>query len=291
MLMFFTDHPQYVPLWSAENLLYLPKLWLGGYSITAIVGLVAILLALIGATCQWKRLSVRVAVWSTLVAAVTLTLSTTNEPRHILVVMPAIWMLAGLGLIKVLRWLQSLPRGDVKVVASLVFLVALVVIGALRPASRLRVDLENEFEGVPVYAEVQDFALEYVDLDQPVLFMGELSDQNGLLAIRWRAALLTGESLWHLSIDYFPFENREHSIQRTNRRPQVASILPSFPRESLAAVLDCSYYAYLVEIRRLDEAPDFSPPDPPSPLRNHFAIYELFPPWSVVIYDLTGPEP
>jgi 4-amino-4-deoxy-L-arabinose transferase-like glycosyltransferase len=287
MWMFFTDHRHYVPLLSAENLRYLPKLWLHGYSSNAMIGIAAIPLASIGAVRQWKRLSVRVAVWSIFAGMITLTISTTNEPRHILAVVPAIWMLTGLGLVNLLRWLQNLPGGGSKVVTLLALLMALVIIGAIRPASRLRADLVNEFEGTPVLAEMQDFALEHIDLDQPVLFMGNLSDQNGLLAIRWRAAVLMDRSLWRLDIDYFPFENREHSIQRTHRKPQIASSIPSFPRKPLSAVLDRAYYAHLVAVRRLDQTSDFSPPDSSSPLHKHFTTYRLFPPWVVVIYDLT----
>jgi len=288
MWMFFTDHRQYVPVLSTENLFYLPRLWLNGYSNNAVIGTIAITLALIGAIGQWKRLSVRVAVWSILAGIVTLTISTTNEPRHILVVMPAIWMLTGLGLADVLRRFQSLPGSGVKSVALLASLMALITGGAIKPASRLRADLVNEFEGTPIQAEMQKFALENVDLEQPVLFMGDLSDQNGLLAIRWRAALLTGESLWDLDIDYLPFENREHSIQRTHRKPQIVSIDPSFPREPLSAILDRAHYTHLVEMRRLNGTSDFSPPDSSSPLYDRVAAYRLFPSWVVVIYDLTN---
>jgi len=291
MAMFFTDHPSLVPFWSAENLLYLPKLWLSGYSINAVTGLVAILLSLVGTVHQWKRLPVRVAAWSILTATIMLTISTTNIRRHILVVTPAIWMLAGLGLVKVLRWLQSLPRDGMKVAYLLGFLISFLIISAIRPASRLHAELVKEFEGLPVYAEMQEFALQQVDLDQPILLIGELTDQNGLLAIRWRAAVISGKSLGHLDIDYFPFGDFDNALRRTNRKPQIASVDPTFSWKSLSANLDRDYYAYVIEIRHLDDQSGIPPGHPHDTLYGYPYVYKQFYPWSVLVYDLTGHEP
>ena len=48
MLLFFTDHPDYAPLLSGENLLYLPRLWFARYSPSPIIGLLTLLLATAG---------------------------------------------------------------------------------------------------------------------------------------------------------------------------------------------------------------------------------------------------
>ena len=104
--LFFTDHRSDAPILSAANLLYLPQLWFNHYSSSAGVGLVVAVLAVWGAIRQWAWLAVRVAAWSILIALVILTISTTNEPRHFLPVAPAIWMLAGLGLVDLWRRLQ-----------------------------------------------------------------------------------------------------------------------------------------------------------------------------------------
>ena len=49
MWLFFTDHPSYSDLLSTKNLLYLVRLWLFGYSAHWLIGLAALLLAVVAA--------------------------------------------------------------------------------------------------------------------------------------------------------------------------------------------------------------------------------------------------
>ena len=79
-----------------------------------------------------------------------------------------------------------------------------------------------------------------------MLFIGDFTDQNGLLAVRWLAANSIGRSLEAIDLDYFPYETYEYSIMRTNRKPQIATVDPTFPRDYMNEVLARNYYATIV---------------------------------------------
>ncbi|MBE9039532.1 hypothetical protein IQ235_01815 [Oscillatoriales cyanobacterium LEGE 11467] len=278
---FFTGHPSYASFWSMENLLFYPKVWLSDYSSHAIVGFFALILAIVGAVGYWHYLCVRVAAWSALAATGILTISTTNSLRHLFVVVPGMWMLAGLGLVEVLRLLRH-SRGDRVVVRAIVLLWTLLVISAIKPSLRLHDELIATFEGLPIYTQMQDFALQNVDLHRPGLLVGFTSDQYRLLAMRWRAAVLSDQSLEDLDLDYFPFDTRERSLHRTHRKPQMASIDPNFPREPLQAVLDRKYYAWAIETREGNEPIDVSL----RALQGYPHRTEVFEDWQIIIYQL-----
>jgi hypothetical protein len=286
LLLFFSDHPQRSTLLSAENLLYHIRRWFNGYSLNAGIGWISLLLALVGAVRQWRSLAVRTAVWSILAALVILAISPTDEPRHFVPVAPAIWLLAGLGLVEMLRWLQTQANGPIAVVVVLVAILALIIVSAMQPAISLRAELIDEFEGTPALAQVQDFALQHVDLDQPVLLIGDLNDQNGLLALRWRAAMLANKSVWDLAVDYFPFENHEHSLYRTHRKPQIATVDPTFPRQYMNDLLARNDFAYVIEMKEL--ANYFGPRanNPEDPLCGYPTRQEQFTDWVVIVYEI-----
>jgi hypothetical protein len=292
MLLFFTDHPSYSAPFSPENLLYQVRLWFAGYSVNWMSGLIALLLALVGAVSRWRQLAVRVAVWSALAAFVVLTLSTTDEPRHFLPVVPAVWLLAGLGLVEVLRWLQGKPGGGWTGSALSSLLLVGVLAGAWGRAASLSSELAAQFEGTPALFQLHKFALHQVDLVRPLLFIGDFNDQNTLLAVRWQAAVITQRSLWALDIDYFPFENHEHSLIRTHRKAQIATVDPTFPRRYMNEVLARGHFAFIVEIKQPGH--DFGPraANPEDPLCGYPTVGEYFDGWLVVVYDVRSePKP
>ncbi len=284
MLLFFTDHPDYATRLSAENLLYLPQVWFRDYAVTLIFGVVLLGLAIWGTVHQWRWLTVRVAAWSIAAGLIVLTISTTNEPRHMLPLAPGIWMLAGVGLVTALYSLQR--RNSALTGAVSLVLLLLLMVSAIGPLRSLRGQLAAEFEGDPTYSQVQDFALSHVDLTRPVLFIGDFTDQNGLLAMRWLAATSIGQPLDSIDVDYFPFENHEHSLIRTNRKPQVATVDPTFPRDYINEILDREYYSVVVEIKRLDN--HFGPrsANPADPLCGYPTQEQIFGEWIVIVYDV-----
>lgn len=285
MWRFFTGHPSYVDFWSVENFLYYPMSWLNQYSAKKPVGLISLTLAAIGAVRYWKHLAVRVAVWSVLAATAVLTVSTTNSQRHILVIAPAIWMLAGLGFVKILQWLSCNIKTRPFVVSTIALIWSLLIACAIAPASQIQARFTKVWEGLPVYAEMQAFGLRNVDLNQPVLLLGFHNDQYPLLAIRWRAAVLSGKRLEDLNIDYFPFKRRDRSLQRTGRKPQKPSRDPSFPRQSLDAILDRDYYTYLIETRDLQKPSSILPYEPHA-LDNYPTVSRQFDTWLVTTYKI-----
>ena len=199
LLLGFVDHDTNAPILSLDNLLYLPTVWLGQYATTPALALTVIGLAAIGGVRRWSELAVRLAFWSTLAALVVLTLSAVHEPRHFLPLAPPVWMLAGLGLVEVLHWLEASTRRPLLITGMLVVVFGVLAVGAMRALPGLRGALAAAFEGSPTSGAVQEFALHTVDPSRPVLFMGDFDDQFGLLAMRWRAATLVGRDLWILT--------------------------------------------------------------------------------------------
>jgi len=132
---------------------------------------------------------------------------------------------------------------------------------------------------------MQEFGLQEVDLNRPVLLLGFNNAQYNLLAIRWRAAVLSGKRLEDLNIDQFPFEQREIYLQRTGRKPQKASVDPSFPRQPLDAILDRDYYAYIIETRNLPKQSSILHSEQHS-LDNYPTVAQQFYPWLVTVYKI-----
>ncbi|RIK40348.1 MAG: hypothetical protein DCC55_15235 [Chloroflexi bacterium] len=291
MLLFFTDHPQYAPLWSRTNLFYQARVWYNGYSASWAVASLTLLLAGVGAVCQWRLLAVRVAAWSVLAGVVVLTLSPTDEARHFLPLAPLVWLLAGLGLAEVLHWLRAQAWGEPVRVASVVVMLVLLGWGAQQMVAALPTRLITSLEGVPAHTQLYTFALSRVDLDQPVLLIGDLYDQNNLLAVRWQAASLTNQSTWSLDIDYFPFEQYEHSLSRTNRKPQIASIDPTFPRIHLNEVLERRHFAAIIEIKDLKNYFGPRANNPEDPLCGYPAQEMQLEGWIVIVYDVQTGSP
>jgi 4-amino-4-deoxy-L-arabinose transferase-like glycosyltransferase len=285
MLLFFADHPQRADLFSADNLVYHIQRWLNGYSPHASIGWITLGLAVVAGVRRWQWLAVRTAVWSVLAAFVILGLSPTDEPRHLVPVAPALWLLAGVGLVEVLHWLPPTRRDQAAVIVPLALLV-LIALCAWPAVRSLRTELVDEMEGSPALLQAQDFALQQVDLDQPVLLIGELNDQNGLLAVRWRAATRTQRSLQDLALDYFPFENFEHSLARTRRKPQIATVDPTFPRQYMDEILARQYYAAVVEMVQVANyfGPRASNPD--DPLARCPTREQQFEAWRVIVYTI-----
>jgi len=282
---FFVDHPAYAPFLSSENLLFLPRIWLERYSSTPALGVLTLLLAAIGAVRHWDQRVVRAAGGAVAAASLALTISTTNLARHFLPVAPAIWLLAGLGLIELLRGLRIRTGEDGSGIAMFASLAILLVIGSIVPASRLGAKLRAHFEGVPAYSAMQNFALQNVALEQPVLFVGEMNDQNGLLAVRWRAAVQARQAPRDLQIDYFPFHEYEYSLFRTARTPQKATRDTTFPRGHLRDVLTRNYYAHVVEFAQIDDLRNPSATPSTDPLCGYPAVQQQFADWVVIVYD------
>lgn len=288
---FFTDHPAYVDRWSAENLLYLPRLWLEGYNAGPVLAIPAIILAALGVWRYRACLSVRLAAWAVLAATLALTISTTNEPRHWLVVMPALWLLVGLGLVFVLGLVFAAGQRpyQLSLLAALLVLLWSSQLGPRLPAWPAA--LQAELEGEPVFTTLQRNILQRVDPAQPILLLGDWHDQNNLLAFRWLAAVESGRSTQDLVIDYHPFDRHRHALARTSRKAQAPDLDPALPQDPLAAVFAHDTYAWAAEVRYfgpgLEDAP--LPPCPHVAFCGQPYDYAWFEGWLLIVYNLRAP--
>lgn len=286
MALFFTGHPSYVPFWSLDNFLFYPMVWLEEYFISMFMGVFVLTLAIVEAVINWERLYVRVAVWSNLAALIILTISTTNEPRHILVVTPAIWLLAGLRLVDIFKALLSQPSWGPKASLALLLLLVLFVDAGRAVVGSLRREMEISMEGEPFYSAMQTIALREADLDNPVLVVGDTNDQFNLLALRWRAAVDNRVSTWQLDIDQYQFTIYDWILSRHNRKPQIKELEPDFPDESLEAVLEQGYYQTVVAVRNKTRKVSTLGQDTPPELKPFPSITHKFPGWEISVYDL-----
>ncbi len=285
MALFFTGHPSYVPVWSWENFVFYPRVWLNEYSITGFIGVFVVILAVVEAVINWHKLYVRFAAWSVLVALVILTVSTTNEPRHILAVAPAIWLLAGLRLSTIFRALLQEASWGPKASLSLVLLLILLLDAAIPTAKRVRTEIVTSFEGETFFSAMQAVALEEVDLEQPVLVVGDTNDQFNLLALRWLAALKKNQSTWQLDIDRYPFDQFDWILARHNRKPQINDVYQEYPDGSLKEVLDTGYYASVIAVhnKKLKKQTEIDALAEIAPSTS--ATYQ-YPGWEITIYKI-----
>jgi len=253
MFLFFTDHPSYMPFWSLENFLYYPKIYLNEYSPSPFISIFALVLAVVQVIVEWRRLYVRLAAWAFLAALVILTISTTKEPRHMLIIAPLIWVLAGVRLAGIFEALMGLSRRSLNATLALGLLLLLFVTASLPSVERIRPEIVKSFEGKPYYSALEAFAVRQVDLDQPVLVIGDTDDQVNLLALRWRAARESGHSTAELDIDQYPFDIYERILYRHNRRPQANLLQPDFSSGPLSNVLAEGYYAAVIAVRNREK--------------------------------------
>lgn len=247
LIKFFTLHQGIVSVSLSERLLYYPRAWLYQFSITPLIGCLSIGLFLIGLTTHWQKLAVRTAFWSTLAAFMLVASLPNNDTRHVIVVVPLIWLLAGLGFTRLVSWLQRRPFGNVYALTVLGVLLLVVFANMWPFYTRLGQDISNLYETKLYHRQMQDQILETVDLEQPVLLLGDWKDTNSLLNLRWLAALETEQSLWQLTIDQYPFSSREWVLAMTNRKLQLTDDKPFNGSEPLSAVVQTGYYHYVVE--------------------------------------------
>jgi hypothetical protein len=236
-----------------ENFLYYPRIYLNEYSPNPFISIFALVLAAVQVGIEWRRLYVRLAAWAFLAALVILTISTTKEPRHMLIIAPLIWVLAGVRLVGIFAALMALPRRSLNAALALGLLLVLFVTASLPAVESIRPEIVKSFEGKPYYSALEALAVRLVDLDQPVLVIGDTDDKVNLLALRWQAALESGRSMAELDIDQYPFDIYDRILYRHNRRPQANRLLPDFPAQSLGDVLAQGHYAAVIALRNREK--------------------------------------
>jgi len=248
MYRFFSLHQSLVDTSETSRLFFYLKAWLDELSITPLAGLLSFVLFMVGVVSHWKKLSVRTSFWAVLIALVVVSILPNNDSRHFLIVAPLVWLVAGIGFVWIIgRVRESSLRNGLSVLLLVVFTAA-VFVNIRGYTAGLSADIVKLFETKPYHGQMQEFILENIDLESPILMIGDLKDTNSLLNFRWRAALLTDKSLWDLTIDQYPFNSREDLLIMTNRKLQVTPDKPFHLDSTLPEVLDSGYYTYLVNI-------------------------------------------
>jgi len=281
---FFTEHSSDAPILSAENLFYYPNKWLNNYSPSATWALFVLILSAIPVVNYWKTTVVRLSFWSVIFALSLFAISTTNVTRHILVAIPLIWFLAGLGISHLIKTASLQRKLMIAIPVIFAFVLASFAIETSGFFSRLPLNVARYFAGKPVYSQLEEFIIANTEFDRPVAIYGDFGDRHGLEALRWRAGISTEQSLWDLHIDQIPFTVRESKIDRANRKSQLSNGNPNELRSSLLDVIESGYYSYLVEEIQLDEdRPTTAQEMDPSLAQYIFASTEIEG-WRVNIY-------
>ncbi|MFH0954173.1 MAG: hypothetical protein V1873_07575 [Verrucomicrobiota bacterium] len=267
-LYFFTVPREFVPLWSFQNLTYYPGALVTKYALNPVVGVVVLALAALAAVRHWRSLTARVATWSVLIALFVMTASRTPVERHIMIVMPGFWLLAGLGLVTLVSLLAERRP-------AIAFLPGACVLGffllvSVSLAARVRSfpgEITREMEGEPAFSDMLDFIAGHVDLHRPLLLIG-VFDQFGPELVSWDIARRTGALYTEVRVDDYPFIPwREEYKRGWNKNLDRPYVDPSFPREPLEAVARTRYYAYAVDILRSDRPVDAQAAGPGASVR------------------------
>ncbi|MFN7954143.1 MAG: hypothetical protein U0610_20630 [bacterium] len=211
---FFFGHPSYAPLFSRANLLFFPRAWLHEYFVSPLVGCVVAVLAAVGARTSWRSLTVRASAFVIVTSWALLTLSTTDESRHAILVVPAAALLAGRGVRALGERLGGTEgRVSTSATAPLVLWAALMASAATPWAVALPAAVRAALEGAPELDALARFASRRVDPEQPMLANG-LFDQLGVDGLAWRIASDRGGAI----------ATRQVRIARYPVEPELASM-------------------------------------------------------------------
>ncbi len=240
MLRFFIGHPSSGSMFRAEHLLFYPRGWLFAYTPHALLAVALIPLIALGGWSFRNLLITKYALWSLLLACVIFTISTTDELRHFLIVLPGLWVLAGLGVAKLLQKNRML--------VAIGFSFLLIYSGATK-IDGLPDRLRRAYEGTGTFYKLQEFVSDNVQPDSPILANG-LSDQFSPQMLRWLLARNGKLRYPETRLEVYPFrpENYQRAIERKRHidRPWLVS---DFPKEPLQAVVDRGYYQFAVQLR------------------------------------------
>lgn len=248
---FFVGHNSNAPLLSSENLFFDIYAWFRSYCCNPTVALLVVIFSAIAAIKLWDQISVRFAVFLPLWALLIMLLSSTNEERHIIIIAPALFYLASLGVpITATLLREKFPRQPIIHVTPLLLLIIFITLGISSQSKTLKRTLLTALEGKPEYQRLQTFIIQHVDAHLPILVQGDL-DQLNVEALRWRLGAETGLGYSETKVDWYPYSLNAEYVKRDRLRMHYISELwskPDIPREPLQAMLAANYYRYAVRI-------------------------------------------
>lgn len=249
MWHFFVGHPSYVPFLSWENLSFDFVAWFVEYTIHPVVAALVFAFALFAVRQRLRQLAVRAALLTVFFALVILTISTTNETRHLMVLVPSAFFLGGLGVYDVLfAASKRAPVGLARVAGAA--LVLGLVLGSFRLLTTIDPEAVLYFEGEPEFLALEEFLLDKGLANGPILVAGG-TDQLGVEAIRFLAASRSGVPYTAVRIDSYPFQKKRIRENRLRKRNVVGPYFDESHSASLGEVLNSGYYGTAVQIEPL----------------------------------------
>ena len=232
VLKFFTSHPSYAPLLSAENIFFDLRSWVFYYQALPIIGAVCAALFIVSLFIQRPATQIRLSQLMAANSVGLLLLSSTNEVRHFIVAAPPLWLIA--------VYVLSHPL--------------LTVTGYLRMHEFKQV-LITGLEGKVEYNDMINALIKNTDLSKPTLLMGTF-DQVGIEAIQWYAAKEQSKPYTEMDFDLFPYREDKNVTQKIrSRNIDKWFIDPTFPKD-LHGVLHSHHYETLAMIRNLPSHSD-----------------------------------
>ena len=240
---FFVGHRSYVPFWSKENFLFYFIAWMDSYGINKIVSISSLLLAVFGAIKFYKTPAALFCIFNTAIALLVFTVSTTNEERHIMVAIPSIFFLCGLGLY------STFQKFNAAIVMPLAILSTFAIaLNTYQKIPEIKANLQIEFEGEPEFYQLFEFIFSLADPMKPVLFYG-ISDDFSIEALRWFVAKKTSRAYPQVEVDAYPFrDDKNFTAGKRKRNLDRPYKERGFPKKPLEEVIKRNYYHYAVHV-------------------------------------------
>lgn len=247
---------------SAKNILFYPRTFLKVHTLRPWIGWMTLFSACIGAYRLIRLPAIQLAVSLFGVGLLVLTLSPENGSRHILPIMPALYLLAGLGFsIAMHESSRRIPQLHRAFEISIMFLFILLLTSATTRISKFPSALTRRFEAKPYYSEIFTHIASY-SRQGPLLVEGT-TDSLSLEGLRWWIARSNHTAYTTVAVDAFPFSSgtQERAIihSRNQAAPWTNSVVPFEP---LKATLKSGYYRTFIRIhgptvqRRLNKKAD-----------------------------------
>ena len=256
----FFGHPSYAPLLSRENLTFDIRGWIFEYTVHPALSVLLVALSALSLRKRMKSLVPRAAFLIVVFALAILTISTTNEVRHLMVIVPSMFYLGALGLFDVLSAVQARYPRAAKTVAGMLTLT--LAFGCYSLITTIEPRAVSYFEGQPEYLTLENFIVTHADASQPILISGT-TDDFSLESIRYLASLNTGLRYTDVRIDSFPFRKKRNREDRLRKRDVAPPFTDGPTPIGLREALSSGYYRFAVQIENLPGDADENAPKAP----------------------------
>jgi hypothetical protein len=183
-----TLQPKHADWYSFENLIFYPRSIVLHYLASPVLGLL-LTAGLIWAGVRWRRHSVRLVLLYGVLGLAMMTLKESNNPRFILIVAPAFYLLAGLAVARLTAVWRGADRAQLRMIlpAAALGLILLAGVPAAVASFAVLPDLLTvEVETDPRARELASWVAGQIE-GQPAYFVNTW-DQFSALAVEWALA-------------------------------------------------------------------------------------------------------